>query len=309
MTGDGGTTVRQARPADHDAVASFTTDTWADRDVTDYVPRVFPEWVESDGPDQRTLVAERDGDVVGLCQGVLLSDHEAWAQGIRVHPDHRGTGVARALNDRVFDWAADRGATVCRNLVFSWNRAGLATSRRLGYDAAASFRWAHPEPDADASVDTDRVVTDSPEAAWSRWRRSDAHDALGGLALSLSESWAIQELTREHLRRAAAETRVLAVGDGDGTRGLAYRVRDYEREADGNHWAEYGVAAWADLPTARALLAAIARDAADIGAARTRVLIPETPRHVADAAAAGVALADGGDFVFEADLTGRVSRR
>jgi GNAT superfamily N-acetyltransferase len=130
--GDGGragadVAVRQAREADHGAVSSFTAETWPDREATDYIPRVFPEWVDSDGPDQRTVVAEtvEDGAVIGLCQGVVLSEYEAWAQGMRVHPEYRGTGISHALNDAVFSWAADRGATVCRNMVFSWNFDGV----------------------------------------------------------------------------------------------------------------------------------------------------------------------------------------
>jgi len=129
--------VRQARDEDHEAVTAFTGDTWPDREASDYLPRVFPEWVESDGTDQRTVVAEiADGEsgddeeiVVGVCQGVMLSEHEAWAQGMRVHPEYRGAGVSYALNDAVFEWAASRGATVCRNMVFSWNLAGLGASR------------------------------------------------------------------------------------------------------------------------------------------------------------------------------------
>lgn len=306
---DPAVSVRQAREADHDAVVAIADDIWPDREVNDYVPRVFPEWVATDGPDQRTVVAEVDGGVAGLCQGVLLSDHEAWAQGIRVDPTHRGAGVGRRLTEAVFDWAAGEGATVCRNLVFSWNAAGLGTSRGLGFEPATEFRWVHPGPDPDAgretATDADYRVTDRPDAAWSYWMRSGARDALRGLSLSLDESWAVQELTRDRLRRASEETRLLAVRDEGGTRGLAYRARSHEPEADGDRWAEYGLAAWDDLPSARALFDAIARDAAAVGADRTRVLVPETPRHVSDAAYAGVELGSEPDFVLEADLSGR----
>ncbi|UWG48793.1 Acetyltransferase (GNAT) family [Halanaeroarchaeum sp. HSR-CO] len=41
-------------------------------------------------------------------------------------------------------------------------------------------------------------------------------------------------------------------------------------------WAEYGAAAWTDAVAAAALLAAVARDVAIVGAKRIRVLIPET---------------------------------
>lgn len=312
--------VRQASADDHEAVAAFTAETWPDREASDYIPRVFPEWVAGDGPDQRTVVAETvpDGEtetghtVVGLCQGVMLSEYEAWAQGMRVHPEYRGAGVSRALNDAVFEWAADRGATVCRNMVFSWNVAGLGAARAVGFDPGVEFRWMHPDPESEAQTATDAAadleVTERPDAGWSFWQRSDARDALDGLALALDESWAVVELTRELLHRTAEETRLLTVEGIGSVRGLAYRVRDYEREnddtGDATRWAEYGLGAWADLPAARALVAAIRRDAAGIDADETRVLIPETPRQVSDVAVTGAKLGEHPDFVMEADLSG-----
>jgi GNAT superfamily N-acetyltransferase len=305
--------VRQAREADHEAITAFTDNTWPDRGIGDYIPDVFPEWVASDGPTQRTFVLEAEGEVAGLCQGVLLSEHDAWAQGMRVAPAARGEGASKVLNDAVFDWAAEQGATICRNMVFSWNVAGLGASRNVGYDPGAEFRWAHPQPDPGPAPTPDAGLhtVENAAAAWTCWQRSDAREALGGLALDFEESWALAELTHERLARAAADTRVLAVqgeGASSGTRAFAYRTRDYERESDDattERWAEYGAASWTDLPAARTLFAAIRRDAASLGVDRTRVLIPETVRHVSDAAAAGVEVSEHPDFVMEADLTTR----
>jgi GNAT superfamily N-acetyltransferase len=111
--------VRDARPGDYEAVVAFTEDTWPDRGG-DYVPGVYEEWMETEGGDQRTLVLDpvEDEGLAGIVQGVLLSEHEAWAQAMRVNPDYRGRRVSPRLAYGVFDWAADAGATVCRNVVF-----------------------------------------------------------------------------------------------------------------------------------------------------------------------------------------------
>ncbi|MGN8213776.1 GNAT family N-acetyltransferase [Halococcus salifodinae] len=298
-------TIRQARPDDYEDVAAFTRETWADRDSGDYIPEIYHEWIAGDGDSQRTFLVDAGDDVAGLCQGVLLSEHEAWAQGMRVNPEYRGEGLSTQLNDALFRWARERGATVVRNMVFSWNAAGLGGSRAVGFAPLCEFRWAHPDPDPDATLPKAYTVADDPDAAWSFWRRSDAYTALSGLALDADESWAMSELTREGLHRAAEETRVFAVRrEDDGTRAMAHRVRDYERETDGRteRWAEYGVGAWSDLGAARALFRAISADAAAIGADRVRVLVPETPRHVSDVAAAHVALGENPDFVLEAPL-------
>jgi GNAT superfamily N-acetyltransferase len=316
--------VRQARLDDYEAVAAFTEDTWSDRDSGDYIPRVFEEWVETDGPRQRTLVADVAGEsgpersVAGVVQGVLLSEYEGWGQGIRVNPAYRGEGVGTAMTHELFDWAREAGATVVRNMVFSWNAAGLGQSRAVGYRPATEFRWIHPEPDGDAvtgpedvASSIDGVQVDS-DAAWSFWADSDARDHLAGLALSTEETWALSELTRADLERLAEDTAVFAVESPRGLRGMAYRTRTYDRENDDGEtetWAEYGVGAWSDLAGAHALCSAVARDAYDVGADRTRVLVPETPRAVTDAAYLGVEFSEEPDFVLAADLTAHYRER
>jgi GNAT superfamily N-acetyltransferase len=295
-----GMTLRPAAHDDYEDVTAFTRDTW--ETVSDYLPEVYHDWI--DGEDRRTLVADTGDAVAGIAQMVMLSPAEAWGQGLRVDPAFRGQGVSAALTRALFDWARGQGAAVARNMVFSWNEAGMGQSRSLGYEPVAEFRWLHPDPE---TGDLPATVTADVDAAWSFWTASEARTRLAGLALDTDESWALRELTRETLRRASAETALLAVTREDGTRALAYRTRTVERDGeDGPElWAEYGVGAWADLDGAETLLEAIAVDAADCGADRTRVLVPEQPRTVSDGAYLRAGLGDHPDFVFAADLTGR----
>lgn len=295
-------TIRPARHGDREEIVAFTADTWMH--VGDYVPDVLADWIETDGPTQRTFVAVLDDRPVGLCQGVLLSNHEAWAQGMRVDPDVRGRDIGRQLTEAVFRWAADRGATVCRNMAFSWNAAGMGQSRALGFEPVAAFRWLYPTPDADEEP---RLTIESdPAIAWRAFHGSDAWHELCGLGLDHSESWALAELTRERLE--ASET-TIAVHDGERLRGMSYRTRTFESEVEGavgpdetQTWAEYGVSVWEDVESLRSLAAAIEMDAATIGADRVRVLIPESPRHVSDAAYVKIETDDEPEFVFARDL-------
>ncbi len=296
-------TIRQARADDYDDVAAFTQETWSDRDVGDYIPEVFQEWVDGNGPTQRTAVAEVDGKVVGLCQGVLLTDDEAWLQGMRIAPSHRGADHSRALTTYLMDWAASAGATVARNMVFDWNPAGMGQSRALGFHAATSCRWAEPTPGGDGAEPTEHFETvDDVATAWRFWTHSDARTALSGLALDAEETWALAELSRERL--ATDYQRVLSVR-ADDTRGMAARIGT--RERDDETVADYAVGAWTDDDAARALLEAIRTDAAACGADATRVCIPDTPRFVSDVARARVSLGDDAVFVLGVDLTGRES--
>ncbi|WP_255194620.1 GNAT family N-acetyltransferase [Natronobeatus ordinarius] len=301
-----GLEIRRATHDDYEGVVAITSDLWADRGG-DYLPRVYHDWLEDDDEiDRKTFVAEVDGAVAGIVQGVLLSADEAWFQGMRVDPTVRRRGVSRRLTEAGFDWARERGATVARNMIFSWNVAGLGAARASGFEPVTEFRWAHPEPDPGAESPLE-VVSD-PSAAWRYWTDSDARAHLRGLGLDLEESWAMRELTHDDLHRVADETAVLAVLGEEGVSGMTYRTREYDRENDEGvteTWAEYGVGAWDDLESAEALLAAVARDAAALGADRTRVLIPETAAAVSDAVYAAGEVSEHGDFVLGADLVGR----
>lgn len=312
-------TIRPARADDYEAVATFTRDTWEDRDSSDYIPDVYHDWIAGDTDRKRTVVADAGEEIAGICQAVMLSSYETWAQGMRVNPAFRGQGVSSDLNEALFKWASDRGATVCRNMVFSWNVAGLGGSRSIGFEPVTEFRWAHPKPkpksesESDPGTTTELNVEANPATAWSYWTDCTARERLGGLALDMDESWALSELTRADLVRAANETSVFAVVD-DGMRGMAYRTRTHEREGsddDGDSGeetkriAEYGVGAWDDIPAARSLFTAISADADAIQADQTRVLIPETPRYVSDAAWLRAGISEEPDFVLEADLSTR----
>jgi len=179
----------------------------------------------------------------------------------------------------------------------------------VGFEPTTSFRWLEPDPDPDpdpyldADIDQGFQIRRDPALAWSTYQESDATDHLAGLGLDLEESWALAELTADRLEDTPAS---IAVVDGDRRRAMTYRTRTFEREADDGtmeQWAEYGVGAWTDHEALGALVAAVARDAADQGAERTRLLAPETPRHVSDAAYTRVPYDDESDFVLARDLT------
>lgn len=309
-----GIEIRPATPDDYEAVASFTRDTWGEG--SDYIPRVYHDWMDEQGDDRMTFVADAGDEIAGIAQAAILSAYEAWGQGMRVNPDYRGQGVSVAINRTLFDWAREQGAVVMGVMVFSWNQAGLGQARALGFKPVTEFRWLQPDPDPDGTLEhrvaasglgaTEDLQT-SVDAAWSFWSRSEARDHLGGLGLDMDESWAVRNITREMLERAARETALFSVNREDGTRAMAYRTRTYDRENDEGEtetWAEYGVGAWADVDAGEALLSSIAADAADCGADRTRILIPETTRFVSDGAYLRANISENPDFVMAMDLTG-----
>ena len=300
--------IRRATQADYEGVAAMTSGIWTDREG-DYLERVYPDWLEDPDDDhKRTFLVDAGDEVAGLVQAVMLSDDEAWFQGLRVHPEYRRQGLSQRLNETCFDWALERGATVGRLMIFSWNAPALGACRSAGYDPAMEFRWAHPTPDSQVSGPDATTTSDNAARAWRYWSECETRARLRGLALDPDESWSVREITRADLARFADETALITVDRPSGVAAMSYRSRTYERESDDGEsqlWAEYGVGAWDDVDAARSLFAAIARDAVRLEADRTRVLIPETVATVSDASYAGAGISEEPDFVLGIDLTGR----
>jgi GNAT superfamily N-acetyltransferase len=66
--------------------------------------------------DAEVLVADDDGEIVGICTVYLDLEsvrfgRRAWVEDLAVHPDHRSAGHGKALLDAAKEWARQRGAT------------------------------------------------------------------------------------------------------------------------------------------------------------------------------------------------------
>ena len=127
-------TIRPGRPEDHEQIAAFTvnTFTWGD-----YVADAFLDWLVE--PGTRTAVAEIGDRVVGMARAALVSPVEAWAQGARIHPDHRRRGIATDLSLHLWEWARSQGALVVRLAIEDWNEAAQSQVTAMGFRPAGSW--------------------------------------------------------------------------------------------------------------------------------------------------------------------------
>jgi GNAT superfamily N-acetyltransferase len=67
-------------------------------------------------PDSAVLVAEQDGELIGLCSAYLELNsvrfgQRCWVEDLAVAPQRRSQGVGGRLLDAAADWARGRGAT------------------------------------------------------------------------------------------------------------------------------------------------------------------------------------------------------
>ncbi|MEW5869655.1 MAG: GNAT family N-acetyltransferase [Chloroflexota bacterium] len=101
--------IRAARQADTPDVMALTANIWEGHD---YVPHVWQEWLAD--PHGRLLVAERQGRVLGLSKLSRISEFDWWLQGLRVHPDYQGQGIASRLTEASLQAWLEIGAGTLR---------------------------------------------------------------------------------------------------------------------------------------------------------------------------------------------------
>ena len=101
---------------------AFCANTW---EWGDYIDRVWDTWLHN--PAGRLFVATVNEQPVGLVYILMLTEHDAWLQGLRVDPDFRSQGLAKMLTDAALLEAMQRGATYIRLITDSTN----TRSRRL----------------------------------------------------------------------------------------------------------------------------------------------------------------------------------
>jgi GNAT superfamily N-acetyltransferase len=200
--------IRRATPADIPLIAEWTAHTF---DWGDYVPDYLAQWI--DNPASEVIVAELDGDVIGTVTGTMVSSREAWAQGIRVHPDHRRKGIATAISAVLWDWARQRGATVARLAVDDSNTASQAQVMSMGFRKIGDWRRGGraigerspvPQGNGGRRVPPPERLDVAPSAeaepAFLSWSTGELSRGAHGL---LPISWLWRRMTVEHLTNAA----------------------------------------------------------------------------------------------------------
>jgi GNAT superfamily N-acetyltransferase len=125
---------RPALPMDTPEVMEFTRRIW---EGEDYVPHVWAEWLQD--PDGMLAVAECGGSIVGLGKLTKLSPSDWWMEGLRVHPDREGRGVASKLNNYLYTYWQRIGAGFLRLATSSSREPVKHLSKQKGFLQIGEF--------------------------------------------------------------------------------------------------------------------------------------------------------------------------
>ena len=125
---------RPALPKDTPDVMELTSTIW---EGEDYVPYVWSEWLAD--LEGLLAVAEYSGRVVGLSKLTRLGPAEWWLEGLRVHPDFEGRGIASRLHEYLLDYWQRTGSGVIRLGTASFRKPVQHLCERTGFSKVAEY--------------------------------------------------------------------------------------------------------------------------------------------------------------------------
>jgi len=206
--------VRDARAEDKAGVLELTAHTW---EFGDYIQYVFDDWLAD--RHGRFLVAEELalGRIVAIDKLSMLSPTEAWFEGLRVHPDFRGRGLASRLQRYMIGEAARLGAQAVRLTTLATNRPVHLACYRDGFTLKCVVRfWKWEDGEAGEGADEAspayKLRYATPEEAptlYEWWRRAAAFRT-AGLA---HHSWSFAQTSAAEWEAAALGQRLLVRED------------------------------------------------------------------------------------------------
>jgi ribosomal protein S18 acetylase RimI-like enzyme len=122
---------------DFEAVGAVFDEWWGGRPLRRLLLRPF-----FDHFGDTSLIAERDGDMVGFLIGFVSSARpgEAYIHLVGVAPSCRGNGVGRELYQRFFAIVRARGCETVHAITAPSNRGSIAFHRSMGFELEPSDR-------------------------------------------------------------------------------------------------------------------------------------------------------------------------
>ena len=120
--------MRPVVPADKADIKEIARHTW---DGYDYLPYVIDSWLRN--RDCYTVGIDVGGHIVAMANlHTIDSGRTGWMEALRVHPKHRGTGLAHVLTEELVREATARGLSRIRYTTDYSNAASIKLAQSVG---------------------------------------------------------------------------------------------------------------------------------------------------------------------------------
>ena len=179
---------RPALAQDTPAMLEITRTIW---DGHDYVPHEWDRWLRD--ASGCLAVAELGGRVVGLARLTQFGEQDWWDQGLRIHPDFRGRGIASHLYEYLLDIWQHIGSGTLRFTTTSDRAPVHHLAERTGFERVGEFTAFLAPAITDQSHHYTRIIIEQAEEALTFAHHNGLSEWQYGL-LSWGWEWTAPEL-------------------------------------------------------------------------------------------------------------------
>lgn len=146
--------IRFAQIEDREAVLAFCQNTWENQ--SDYIVKVWDKWfIDTDG---KIFVAVINDIPVGVARILLMSNSEAWLEGLRVDSIYRGRGIASTLDLKIQEFLVEKEVKTTRTLIASNNAILEGMLARRGRKKIASYTFFRASSDMNNEAESPELV-------------------------------------------------------------------------------------------------------------------------------------------------------
>ncbi len=219
--------IRPAQTSDKAPILAFCQHTWADE--ADYIPDVWDVWFAD--PTGHILVADRDGQPIGMTRLVQLSDTEGWWEALRVDRDYRRQGIASQLTQSTLSLAQSLGLTTLRTCVSLTNAPMHPFVQHQGFTPVDNYVVYRAAASEGAPTALRLLGEDDCDRAWAAINSFVAEER-DRLFVARGAKW--QTLTLDNLAQRIGQGWVWGSFEGDTL--VSLFIRSYMESPDGTLW-------------------------------------------------------------------------
>jgi GNAT superfamily N-acetyltransferase len=200
--------IRKAKASDKAPILEISKNLWGGHD---YLPEVWDDWLAD--KKGRLIVATVSARAVGVAHAVLQTPYIAWLEGLRIHEQYRGLGIAGKLNIALVRWTKRKGARVARLSTHINNHASRNHLEKIGFPVIQIFQRLDSTEGLRAKPATVTAPRRSAESLWN-WLKTRPNFAENHAMYS--DGWTWHPLTHSVLRNLMGQGRVLVTSrDGE----------------------------------------------------------------------------------------------
>ncbi|MBE9111298.1 GNAT family N-acetyltransferase [Nodosilinea sp. LEGE 07298] len=219
--------IRPAQTSDKAPILAFCQHTWDDE--ADYIPDVWDVWFAD--PTGHILVADRDGQPVGMTRLVQLSATEGWWEALRVDRDFRRQGIGHQLTQSTLSLSQSLGLTALRTCVSLTNASMHPFMQHWGFSPLDDFAVHRAAASNGAPTALRLLGEDDCDRAWAAINSFVAEER-DRLFVARGAKW--QSITPANLAQRLAQGWVW--GCFEGAILVSLFIRSYMESPDGTLW-------------------------------------------------------------------------